>query len=190
MGEVRRPSIDICFDGNSPKPATTDVPGDRHCLRRPRCSARDVVGSHDQRLDLKLPEAAIVVPFAPQLDLLRRAALTITHAGLNTALESLTQGVPMVAIPITNDQPGVASRLEWLGVARVVPPARLTAQRLRASVRLFSANRTITPGRSNGKRKSATLKASDSLPILWNVPSRRGNRSGARKAVASHRFRR
>ena len=24
MGEVRRPSIDICFDGNSPKPATTD----------------------------------------------------------------------------------------------------------------------------------------------------------------------
>ncbi len=41
----------------------------------------------------------------------------------------------MVAIPITNDQPGVASRLEWLGVAKVVPPARLTAQRLRASVR-------------------------------------------------------
>ncbi|MGA7216366.1 MAG: hypothetical protein WBX20_19355, partial [Terrimicrobiaceae bacterium] len=34
----------------------------------------------------------IVVPFAPQLELLRRAALTITHAGLNTALESLNQG--------------------------------------------------------------------------------------------------
>jgi hypothetical protein len=30
------------------------------------------LGSHDQRLELKLPEAAIVVPFAPQLDLLRR----------------------------------------------------------------------------------------------------------------------
>lgn len=75
------------------------------------------------------------MPFAPQLELMRRAALTITHAGLNTALESLAQGVPMVAIPITNDQPGVASRLEWLGVARVVPPARLTAHRLRASVR-------------------------------------------------------
>ena len=93
------------------------------------------LGSHDQRIDLKLAGAAIVVPFAPQLELLRRAALTITHAGLNTALESLAQGVPMVAIPITNDQPGVASRLEWLGVARIVPPARLTAHRLRASVR-------------------------------------------------------
>jgi zeaxanthin glucosyltransferase len=93
------------------------------------------LGGHEQRLELKLPAAAIVVPFAPQLELLRRAALTITHAGLNTALESLAQGVPMVAIPITNDQPGVASRLEWLGVARVVPPARLTARRLRASIR-------------------------------------------------------
>jgi hypothetical protein len=55
-------------------------------------------------------------------------------------------------------------------------------------------SRTIQPraraGRSNGRRKSATLKASDSPPILWNVLSRRGNRSGARKAVASHRFRR
>ncbi|MFZ0710133.1 MAG: glycosyltransferase, partial [Terrimicrobiaceae bacterium] len=61
----------------------------------------------------------IVVPFAPQLELLRRAALTITHAGLNTALESLNQGVPMVAIPIPNDQPEVASRLEWLGGAKV-----------------------------------------------------------------------
>lgn len=93
------------------------------------------LGSRDQRLELKLAGAAVVVPFAPQLELLRRAALTITHAGLNTALESLAQGVPMVAIPITNDQPGVASRLEWLGVAKVVSLARLTAQRLRASVR-------------------------------------------------------
>jgi zeaxanthin glucosyltransferase len=75
------------------------------------------------------------VPFAPQLELLRHAALTITHAGLNTALGSLAQGVPMVAITITNDQPGVASRLEWLGVAKVVPPARLSVRRLRVSVR-------------------------------------------------------
>jgi MGT family glycosyltransferase len=56
---------------------------------------------------------AVVVKFAPQLELLEQAALCITHAGLNTVLESLACGVPMVAIPITNDQPGVAAhRLE------------------------------------------------------------------------------
>jgi zeaxanthin glucosyltransferase len=66
--------------------------------------------------------------------LLKRATLAITHAGLNTALESLSQGVPMVAIPITNDHPGVASRLEWLGVAEVVAPSRLSVPRLGAAI--------------------------------------------------------
>ena len=62
-----------------------------------------------------LPGAPLVVGFAPQLELLQRAALTITHAGLNTVLESLRCGVPMVAIPIANDQPGVAARVAWSG---------------------------------------------------------------------------
>jgi zeaxanthin glucosyltransferase len=128
------------------------------------------LGSHDQRIELKLPEAAIVVPFAPQLDLLRRAALTITHAGLNTALESLTQGVPMVAIPITNDQPGVASsRLEWLGVARVVPPARLTAQRLRASVRaVFSESHY----RARAKQWKAEIGNIEGLRLAADIVER------------------
>jgi Glycosyl transferases, related to UDP-glucuronosyltransferase len=34
----------------------------------------------------------IVVPYAPQLELLRRSALTITHGGLNTVLEPLASG--------------------------------------------------------------------------------------------------
>jgi zeaxanthin glucosyltransferase len=92
------------------------------------------LGSRNQAPDSALDGAPVVVPFAPQIELLKRATLAITHAGLNTALESLSQGVPMVAIPITNDQPGVASRLEWLGVAEVVAPPRLSVQRLGAAI--------------------------------------------------------
>ncbi len=54
---------------------------------------------------------AIVVNNAPQLELLKKASVCITHAGLNTVLEALTQGVPQIAIPVTNDQPGVAARI-------------------------------------------------------------------------------
>ena len=57
----------------------------------------------------QIPSNTIVVRAAPQIDLLKRAALSITHAGLNTALEALAQGVPMVAIPVGFDQPGVAA---------------------------------------------------------------------------------
>ena len=81
-----------------------------------------------------LPGGPLVVPFAPQLELVRRSALVITHAGMNTVLEALAQGVPLVAVPITNDQPGVAARVARSGAGEVVPLRRLTARRLRAAV--------------------------------------------------------
>jgi zeaxanthin glucosyltransferase len=82
-----------------------------------------------------LPGAPLVVRYAPQLALLKRAALTITHAGLNTALESLTYGVPMVAIPIANDQPGVAARIVWSGCGEMISISDLTVARLRSTIR-------------------------------------------------------
>src|SRR5260370_18014095 len=58
-----------------------------------------------------VPSNAIIVKRAPQLELLKQTSVCITHAGLNTVLESLAQGVPQVAIPVTYDQPGVAARI-------------------------------------------------------------------------------
>lgn len=82
----------------------------------------------------ELPGSPLVVGYAPQLELIERATLTITHAGPGTVLESLSNGVPMVAIPITNDQPGVAARLAWAGAGEVVPLSRLNIPRLRRAV--------------------------------------------------------
>jgi glycosyltransferase, MGT family len=81
-----------------------------------------------------LPGDPIVVRYAPQLELLKRAAAVITHAGLNTVLESLAEGVPLVAIPLGNDQPGVAARVAALGAGIVITPSRLSAARLRAAL--------------------------------------------------------
>jgi MGT family glycosyltransferase len=77
----------------------------------------------------------LVVRYAPQLQLLERAGLTITHAGLNTTLECLTNGVPMVAIPIANDQPGVASRIVWSGCGEAVPVKKVNADNLRIAIK-------------------------------------------------------
>lgn len=81
-----------------------------------------------------LPGAPLVVEFAPQLELLQQTTLTITHAGMNTTLESLSNGVPMVAIPIANDQPGVAARIAWTGTGQVVSLKRLSVSNLRGSI--------------------------------------------------------
>jgi zeaxanthin glucosyltransferase len=77
-----------------------------------------------------IPPNTIVVRTAPQTELLQRAALCITHAGLNTTLESLAEGVPMVAIPIGNEQPGIACRIAYHGVGEFVEVGDLTARRL------------------------------------------------------------
>jgi zeaxanthin glucosyltransferase len=87
-----------------------------------------------------LPGNPIVVSYAPQLALLERASVAITHAGMNTALECLTYGVPMVTIPITNDQPGVASRVAWIGAGEIVPLNKLTAAKLATALKLVLTN--------------------------------------------------
>ncbi len=87
-----------------------------------------------------IPSNTIVVRIAPQIELLKRAALCITHAGLNTALEALAQGVPMVAIPIGYDQPGVAARIAHHGVGEFVEIGNLTAQHLSKLIIKVTAN--------------------------------------------------
>ena len=58
-----------------------------------------------------VPDNALVVKKAPQVDVLKRASVCITHAGLNTVLESLACGVPQVAFPVTFEQPGNGARI-------------------------------------------------------------------------------
>ena len=77
-----------------------------------------------------VPSNTIVVRTAPQIELLKRTALCITHAGLNTTLESLAQGVPLVAIPIAYDQPGVAARIAYHRVGEFIEIDDLTEEGL------------------------------------------------------------
>lgn len=81
-----------------------------------------------------LPGKPLVVGYAPQLELLQKATLTISHAGMNTTLESFTNGVPIVAIPISNDQPGVAARIAWTGAGEVVPLGKVSVDRLHNAI--------------------------------------------------------
>lgn len=89
------------------------------------------IGHNVKPADLgSVPKNVILVPTAPQVELLKRAALCITHAGLNTTLESLAAGVPLVAIPIGYDQPGTAVRIAYHGVGEFLEVDDLSADSL------------------------------------------------------------
>jgi zeaxanthin glucosyltransferase len=101
-----------------------------------------------------LPGSPIVVAYAPQLELLQRTTMTITHAGTNTVLDCLSNGIPMVAIPITIDQPGLASRLAWAGAAEVVSPKRISVSRLREAIKRVLTDRSY---RQNALRLKSAI---------------------------------
>ncbi|WP_414582916.1 glycosyltransferase [Scytonema sp. PCC 10023] len=82
----------------------------------------------------KLPGEPLIVKYAPQLELLKKARLTITHAGANTVIESLSNGVPMVGIPLGKDQPGIAARIAWTGSGEFLLPSGLNVSRLRSTI--------------------------------------------------------
>jgi zeaxanthin glucosyltransferase len=78
----------------------------------------------------RVPKNAIIVKRAPQLELLKMASLCITHSGLNTVLESLAQGVPQVAIPVTFEQPGIAARIAYHKTGATTSLEKLTPSHL------------------------------------------------------------
>ena len=55
--------------------------------------------------------ADFTADFIPQRAALRQASLTICHAGMNTVLDSLEAGVPLLVRPIAFDQKGSTARL-------------------------------------------------------------------------------
>ncbi|MDJ0660396.1 MAG: glycosyltransferase [Crocosphaera sp.] len=104
-----------------------------------------------------LAGSPLVVEYAPQLELLQKATLTITHAGMNTTLECLNNGVPMVAIPIANDQPGVASRIVWAGCGEAIPMKSVSVSKLRTAIEKVLTEDSY---KENALRLQAAIKKS------------------------------
>lgn len=58
-----------------------------------------------------------VAAWAPQIALLRRAAAMVTHGGINSVMECVQLGTPMVIVPGARDQPGNMARAVFHGIA-------------------------------------------------------------------------
>ncbi|HMS85819.1 MAG TPA: glycosyltransferase [Nitrospira sp.] len=108
-----------------------------------------------------LPGRPIVVSYAPQLDLLRRSTLAVTHAGLNTVLDAMATGTPLVALPVTNEQPGIAARVAWIGAGEVVANQQVTPQALRAAVVRVRSTRSY---------RAAAERVRDAIQVAGGAP--------------------
>ena len=63
----------------------------------------------------ELPENISVSPAVDQIAVLQQADAFVSHCGMNSVSESLYFGVPLVMLPQTSEQRGVAERVSQLG---------------------------------------------------------------------------
>jgi UDP:flavonoid glycosyltransferase YjiC (YdhE family) len=108
----------------------------------------------------------LVVDYAPQLELIKRASLVITHAGLNTVLESLAEGAPLVCIPMATDQPGISARVAARGAGVVVPLRKVNAARLQSAVRAVLGDESY---RRAARKVQASMSEIDGLERAANI---------------------
>ncbi|MDL2081870.1 macrolide-inactivating glycosyltransferase [Streptomyces sp. GXMU-J15] len=78
-----------------------------------------------------VPANIEVAPWVPQLAVLKKADLFVTHAGAGGSQEGLATATPMIAVPQAVDQFGNADMLQALGVARRLDTEEATAEALR-----------------------------------------------------------
>ena len=62
-----------------------------------------------------LPENMSVFPHVDQIAVLQQADVFVSHCGMNSVSESLYFGVPLIMLPQTAEQDGVAERVYQLG---------------------------------------------------------------------------
>lgn len=105
-----------------------------------------------------VPDSWLVRGFLPQVTLLGRAALAVTHGGNNSVTEAMTAGVPLVVLPFSTDQFAGAAALEDVGFAEVLDPNTALPTELAQAARRRLA---LDPGvRERLAELSAALRAS------------------------------
>jgi MGT family glycosyltransferase len=96
-----------------------------------------VVLSIGKRLDPatlhNIPANFIVRAYVPQLEILKRAALFITHGGMNSVQEGLYFNVPLVVIPQTDEQFLVGKQVARLGAGVLLRKGETNVTALRTA---------------------------------------------------------
>lgn len=103
-----------------------------------------VVISVGKEIDLmefsNTPSHFIIRPYVPQLEILKYADVFITHGGMNSVSEGLYHNTPLIILPITNDQPFVAKRVEELNAGIVLNYKSVTVAELKEATNTLLNN--------------------------------------------------
>jgi MGT family glycosyltransferase len=114
-----------------------------------------------------IPENFIVRSYVPQLELLQFVAVSISHAGMGTIMESIYRGVPMVVMPQAANQQPNSRRVAELGLGIQLDKGSITVEALQNAVTTILSDDTfrarVQQMRENTDLTKGYLVAADAL---------------------------
>ncbi|QSQ11673.1 glycosyltransferase [Myxococcus landrumensis] len=113
----------------------------------------------DTEFSRSLPGDVVAVPYTPQRQLLPKASVFVSHGGANSVMEALTAGVPLLLLPVCNDQPIQAHFLRASGAGLTRELDTLTVEDCRDALRQLLE--PGTPLRAKLAAISASYRAQD-----------------------------
>lgn len=99
--------------------------------------------------------------YIPHSSVLERGQLLISHAGHGSVMKALRYGVPMVLVPWSRDQFGVAARSESMGAARVIPKEALSVRAMAEAVERVLSEPSYADRAAEAARR---LRSEDPVP--------------------------
>lgn len=93
-----------------------------------------------------IPENFVVAPFLPQLRALEAASVFVTHGGINSVMEAVYFGVPMLVLPQMYEQAMTGNRVEDLRLGLMRPHTDLTPETLRETIEHLAGDAEIRDG--------------------------------------------
>lgn len=90
-----------------------------------------------------VPENILIRPYVPQQEILAHpnTILFFTHFGMKGTLEAIYYGVPMVGMPLFNDQGDVKARVEDKGIGMGISKNASEEEILNAIIRVRDSKR-------------------------------------------------
>ncbi len=107
-----------------------------------------------------LPENIAISPWLPQIAVVKRAALFISHGGLNSIHDGLYFGVPLLLCPQQAEQTLNAHRVVELGAGLMLRPKQLSLENLRQAATLLL---TQAQFQQNAQKIGETFRAAGGM---------------------------
>jgi MGT family glycosyltransferase len=151
-----------------------DVPFFETCIKAFADSENFVIMTTGKRIAPEsfgtLPENTAIYDWVPQVEVLKRASLFISHGGLNSVHDSLYLGVPMLLVPQQAEQTINAMRVVELGAGLMLKKSQITSEIMRdTATRLLQKSNFKTQAKQIGetfREAGGAARAADEVETL------------------------